>query len=139
MYASRNPMHAMYIKTSQPKKTSLSHVREKEIRNPAQTACKCIKKRTYSSVRREVSYLFETLMIDESIGHQSTQMKEIYAIVDTPRLCEDLPFSPFTLLSLIKHCRDRMCLLDTSNERHLDAKPLSLSGTEDFRRYQSRW
>jgi hypothetical protein len=32
-----NPMHAMYIKTSQPTKQAFPTQREKEIRNPAHT------------------------------------------------------------------------------------------------------
>lgn len=50
-----NPMHAMYIKTSQPTKQALPTQRERENQKPSpnQTACKCIKKQTaYSSVRR---------------------------------------------------------------------------------------
>lgn len=41
-----NPMHAMYIKTSQPTKQALPTQRERENQKPSpnQTACKCIKK-----------------------------------------------------------------------------------------------
>jgi hypothetical protein len=103
MYASRKP-HACNVYQDQPTdQTSLAHAKRKRKSEtqpkPDRLQMHQKNKQPIHLFEGDASYLFDSLVIDESVGHQSIQIKEIYAIVDPPCLCHDFLFSPFLLFS----------------------------------------
>jgi len=98
----------MYIKTRQPTERELpakKNKKGKEIRKPSPQPDRLqmhVKpnKRSSSAWKRLFRTL-QSLAIDESADHQSIQMKQIYAIIDTPCLYHFAIFRVF----LIKHTR----------------------------------
>jgi hypothetical protein len=106
VYASRIPVNAKYIKTSQPTERALPAKNKRAMKTENQPATRalanaCKNKQTYSSAWKRLFRALQPLAIDESAGHQSTQMKEIYAIIDTPCLYH-FAISRFVL---IKHTK----------------------------------
>jgi hypothetical protein len=106
VYASRIPVNAKYIKTSQPTERALPAKNKRAMKSENQPTTRalanaCKNKQTYSSAWKRLFRALQPLAIDESAGHQSIQMKEIYAIIDTPCLYH-FAISRFVL---IKHTR----------------------------------